>query len=94
MKFNPEQVIEMRNRAEDAATVELDCVGEYHPNWDAVAYQHFASIAADAALEAAAKVVEPSPDHRMRPQDYLGEHQGLEMCDNLADAIRAMKEKP
>lgn len=55
MKFTPEQVIEMRHQAEDAATAQLDCVGEYHPDWSAVADGIFATLAADRALEAAAQ---------------------------------------
>lgn len=85
MKFTREQVLQLAEQAgftsDDAACMAHDIA-------------RLCTLAADAALEAAAKVVEPSPDHRMRPQDYLGEHQGLEMCDNLAEAIRAMKDKP
>lgn len=79
MKFTREQVIEMRQRAGIAAAIELDCVGEFHPDFDAVADEQFATLAADAALEAAALECEKYDSLRI---------------DGAGETIRAMKEKP
>ncbi len=49
------------------------------------------TLTAFAALvaEDCASFVEPDPEHRMRPHEYLGEREGVDLLDGVAEGIRA-----
>ena len=54
----------------------------------------FAALVRAQALEEAARLVEPSEEHRQDAScGYLGGTEGVELLDNCAAAIRALKEK-
>jgi len=86
MKFTPQQVIEMRQQADAAATAQLQCEGEFHPDWQEVADGIFATLAADRALEAAAQKCDSAPERQRGDGVYAADQAAC------AKAIRAMKE--
>ncbi len=76
-----DEVIRMADEADLWADQELQCIGEYHPDWHEVRDVRFAALVAAAEREACAKLC----DEMERPNLY-----GVLEC---AAAIRARGEK-
>ena len=56
--------------------------------------ERFAALVRAQALEEAARLIEPSEEHRQDAScGYLGGTEGVELPDNCAAALRALKEK-
>jgi hypothetical protein len=79
MKFTPEQVIEMAREAHEYALALFQV--DRDQDFNVLRDQHFASLAADRALEAAAGVIHTYP-HWIGPVAK----------EEIGGAIRAMKE--
>jgi hypothetical protein len=79
-----DDIIHMREQADDWAEEHLQCMGEFHPDFLTVSDERFAALVAAAEREACAKVCEMT---------YEGAFEGARPCfetpDQCADAIRA-----
>ena len=71
-----EDIIRLREQADDWAEQHLQCQGEYHPDFHTVSDEHFAALVAVAEREACAKVCE----------QLYADGFGINCC---AEAIRA-----
>ena len=60
--------------------------------WSAWQAAHLAGLRA--MQERAARLVEPTEDHRREPWHYIGGEEVVEMLDGIADKIRALEVKP
>jgi hypothetical protein len=63
---------------------------EIYKEWEPF-LERFAALVAEATKEKAAKLVEPTEEHRREARYYLGGEEGVELLDGIAAAIRSMK---
>lgn len=60
--MNRDDIIRMAEEADLWADQELQCIGEYHPDWHEVRDIRFAALIAAAEREACARVIETQCD--------------------------------
>lgn len=85
--MNIEQLSE---QADELADKKIGQPGEHHPDWHTVRDEIFAALVRNEALEEAAQQCD-IPDH-YEDWEVFGGADGRALCNDLAAAIRSMKE--
>ncbi len=85
--MNRDDIIRLREQADDWTVQHLQCVGEYHPDFHTVSDERFAALVAAAEREACAKVCE----QEVCPCCWAEDAQAA--AEHLAERIRARGNK-
>lgn len=56
--------------------------------WDDLYEYEKVRFAMEVTREECAKIADPTPDHIANPYDYLGEIEGIKLCESKAEKIR------